>query len=286
MGRLYWQVSDFPGSSQMLARGADQMRRLGNQSEEATAAGFAAEIFGFMGQFSTAFAYAERGIQVAQESHNPFAEAATTQYRGFVRDQHGDWAQAIDDYETARRIAESAGDIFRVYIVKYYEGQACTMGGDPAQGRVLLDESLDLAARIGTKFGLPYQKVYLAGSLLALGELAGVRPLCEEAIPLAEEAGDRWIKALALRALAEAVSRLDPTNRQEAERAVLEAIQIQREIGANPELGRTHASYARLLGAWGETQRAKETLTQAIGMFQEMGMAWDLAQAEQALREV
>ena len=286
MGRLYWQVSDFPGSSQMLARGADQMRRLGNQSEEATAAGFAGEIFAFMGQFGTAFAYAERGVQVARDSHNPFAEAATTQYRGFVRDQHGDWAQAIDDYETARRIAESAGDIFRVYIVKYYEGQACTMGGDPARGRVLLDESLDLAARIGTKFGLPYQKVYLAGSLLALGELAGVRPLCEEAIPLAEEAGDRWIKALALRALAEAVSRLDPTNRQEAERAVLEAIQIQREIGANPELGRTHASYARLLGAWGETQRAKETLTQAIGMFQEMGMAWDLAQAEQALREV
>ena len=286
MGRLYWQVSDFPNSSQMLARGADQMRRLGNKSEEATAAGFAAEIFGFMGQFSTAFAYAERGIQVAQDSHNPFAEAATNQYLGFVRDQHGDWAQAINDYENARHIAESAGDIFRVYIVKYYEGQACAMGGDPARGRSLLEESLDLAAKIGTKFGRAYQKAYLAGSLLALGELNGVLPLCEEAIPLAEEAGDKWIKALALRTLAEAVSRLDPSNRQEPERAVLEAIQILREIGAKPELGRTYASYARLLRAWREKQRAKATLTQAIGMFQEMGMAWDVERAEQALREV
>jgi hypothetical protein len=32
--------------------------------------------------------------------------------------------------------------------------------------------------------------------------------------------------------------------------------------------------------------KAKQHLTKAIGMFQEMGMAWDLAQAEQALREV
>jgi tetratricopeptide (TPR) repeat protein len=286
MGRLYWQVSDFPNSSQMLARGVDQMRRLGNKSEEATAAGFAGELFGMMGEFSTAFQYAERGIKVAREIHNPFAEAATNQYRGFVRDQHGDWAQAIEDYENARRIAESAGDIFRVYIVKYYAGQASTMAGDPARGRALLEESLDLAAKIGTKFGLPYQKVYLAGSLLALGELDAISPLCEEAIPLAEEAGDKWIKSLALRTLAEGVSRLDPSNRQEAERAILQAIRIQREIGANSELARTYASYARLLEAWGEKQRAKETLTQAIGMFQEMGMAWDLAQAEQALREV
>ncbi len=111
-------------------------------------------------------------------------------------------------------------------------------------------------------------------------------PLCEEAIPLAEEAGDKWIKALALRTLAEAVSRLDPSNRQDAERAVLEAIQIQREIGAQAELGRTYVSYARLLRAWREAERARETLTQAIGMFQEMGMAWDLSQAESALRDL
>ena len=43
--------------------------------------------------------------------------------------------------------------------------------------------------------------------------------------------------------------------------------------------------YAKLLKAKGESERAKEYLAQAIDMFQQMGMTWDLAQAEQALQE-
>ncbi|MEK7715391.1 MAG: hypothetical protein AAB387_08080 [candidate division NC10 bacterium] len=42
-------------------------------------------------------------------------------------------------------------------------------------------------------------------------------------------------------------------------------------------------SYARLLKARGEEKNAKELLARAIGMFQEMGMAWDLERAEQTL---
>lgn len=44
-------------------------------------------------------------------------------------------------------------------------------------------------------------------------------------------------------------------------------------------------SSPRLLKAWGREERVREYLAQVIGMFQEMGMAWDLAQAEQAFRE-
>ncbi len=45
-------------------------------------------------------------------------------------------------------------------------------------------------------------------------------------------------------------------------------------------------SYSRILKARGESERAKDYLTKATGMFKEMGMAWDLARAEQALRDL
>jgi hypothetical protein len=45
-------------------------------------------------------------------------------------------------------------------------------------------------------------------------------------------------------------------------------------------------SYARLLKAKGEAEKAEEQLAKAIGMFQEMGMAWDLERANQALRDL
>ncbi len=39
--------------------------------------------------------------------------------------------------------------------------------------------------------------------------------------------------------------------------------------------------YARLLQCWGQQDTATHYLTEAISMFQEMHMDWELAQAEQ-----
>ena len=63
---------------------------------------------------------------------------------------------------------------------------------------------------------------------------------------------------------------------------MLEAIRIQQEISNQPELARSYVSYARLLQGWGEAAKARDYLAQATDMFQHMGMAWDLAQAEAA----
>jgi len=283
MGRVYILQADFARASQLLARSAEQMHQLGNRSEEATAAGFAGYAFGFLGEFEQALAYVDHGIHLAQEMQNPFAEAAAYQYRANVHDQRGAWAQAITDFQEARRVAERAGDRFRVYLVKFFEGRAHTMAGDPAQGRVLLEESLALAEQLRTTFGLVYAKVFFAACLLALGELAVVPPLCHEAIRLAAEAGDQFHNALAHRTLAEALCALDPVDLQQAEGAIQEAIRLQQDIGAKPELARTYVSYARLLLSQGQGDKAKAYLTQAISMFQQMHMGWDLTQAERAL---
>ena len=50
------------------------------------------------------------------------------------------------------------------------------------------------------------------------------------------------------------------------------------------ELARTYVSYARLLEARGNSVGARDYLVKAIGMFRDMGMAWDLERAEQTLR--
>ena len=286
LGRAYWFSSELAASVQMLERSAEQMGRLGNKSEESTAAAFAGFILAIMGKFDRSLASVDHGIQLAREIQNPFAEAACEFFRGIFQDQRGDWGQAAADYEEAQRAAEAAGDLFRVYIVKAWEGRARAMAGDPDRGRALVEESLARATKIGTRFVRHQQKAHLAACLLALGRVDEVPSVCEEAIGQAEESGDKFIKALALRTLGEASSILDPSDPQKGETVILEAIRLLQEIGAKPELARSYLSYARLLKTKGEVDKAKEQLAKAIGMFREMGMAWDLAQAEQALREV
>jgi class 3 adenylate cyclase/tetratricopeptide (TPR) repeat protein len=286
MGRVYFLFSDYLKASRLLARSVEQMRRLGNTSEEATAAGFAGFAFGFMGEFESAFVHANHGLHLAREIQNPFAEAAAYFYRGLIHEQRGAWPESIKDCEEARRIGERVGDLFRIYVVKCTEGRVYTLSGDPARGRALLEEAAALAEQLGTNFWLAWRTSYLAACLLALGELEAVPPLCYEAIRVADVTGDQYPKTLAQRTLAEAWFALGSAAPESADELMLEAIRLQQSIGAKPELSRSYVTYARTLQARGERDKARMYLIQAIDMFRQMAMTWDLVHAEQTLHSI
>jgi tetratricopeptide (TPR) repeat protein len=63
MGRVYYVLSDYANARRMLARSAEQMRRLGHTIEEATATGSAGVAYGYLGAFEHALASAARGGQ-------------------------------------------------------------------------------------------------------------------------------------------------------------------------------------------------------------------------------
>jgi class 3 adenylate cyclase/tetratricopeptide (TPR) repeat protein len=284
MARAYLRFDPLK-ASRMFERSVEQMSRLGNKGEEATASGIAGQCFAFVGEFDRALAYADRGLGLAREIQNPLAEAAAYFYRGVLRDQRGEWGAAMADYESARRVAEPAGDLFRVYVVKFWESRTHTRAGDPSRGRRLVEEGFALAEQIGTKFVLAHGKASLAECLLALGEVEEACRVCEEAITLSEEGRDQFGGAIAHRIFAEALIRLRPPDSR-WRHEILEAMRIQQAAGAQPELARSYLSHARLLKASGEIEQARAQLVQAMAMFQRMGMVWDLDRAEQALRDL
>jgi class 3 adenylate cyclase/tetratricopeptide (TPR) repeat protein len=286
MGRVHYQLSDFTQASRFMERSIEQMRRIGNKVEESTASAFAGYVLAHLGEFDRALAHANHGIQLAREIQNPFTEANAYHLRGCLFDQRGEWTRAIADYKKAIRIAEKAEDLFRLYMVKSWIGRAHAMIGQPGRGRELLEESSALAEKIGTKFWLAWQKTAHAACLGMLGELETGARLCQEAIRLGEETIDKYVIAFANRSLAEILSRLEPLDPEKADRAILQALRIQQEIDVKPELARSYVSYANLLTGRGERQKAKEYLARAIGMFQQMGMRWDLAQADQLLQNL
>jgi tetratricopeptide (TPR) repeat protein len=268
----------------MLARSTAQMHQLGDRSEEATAAGYAAVPFGLLGQFAEALAYGDHGVALARALTNPYAEAAALQYRGLVHDQQGAWTQALEDFHAARRVAEGLADPFRVYLVHLYEGWTSTRAGDPAAGQVLLQQFLTLAEQMGTVFFVAMGKACLAACALALGDLDTVPALCQEAQRMAAETADRYAQAVASRVLAEALTRGITPDRQQAEQAIGDAIRLFTELEFRPELARSYVCYARLLQQWGQQETAAHYLSEAMTMFQEMSMAWDLAQAAEVRR--
>jgi hypothetical protein len=232
------------------------MQRIGNRGEEATAAGVAANCFAWHGEPAQARAYSDRAVALARELTNPFAEAAALDCRGFVHDQQGAWPQ---DFGAARRVAEAAGDQFRVYIVNLQESWTHSKAGNPAAGRALVEQGLRFAEKIGTVFYLALGKAWLAACAVALGD--GTAPaLCRDALLEAEKTSDRLAQAVAYCALAEALAqdRAAP-DRAPAEEAMAETIRLYKEIEFNPELARTYVSYARFLQGWGRTTKPNPT---------------------------
>ena len=277
MGRVYWQLSDFARSAHMMERSVQQMRLLGNRNEESTAAGFVSALFGYMGDFEKALFYSEFGLKLAQELRNPYAEAASLHYRGIIRDQQGLWDAAIADYVSAQKVAGAVGDQFRFYIAKFMEGRAQCMTGDLAAGRKLLEEGIAVAKQLGTTFLLGQAKSFLAACGLEDRPFEELRPLCAEAIDLARKAGDQFTEALALRVLAEVLSRLGPRDgASEAMDAISAAIRIQEGIGAKPELARSYTSLARILQAQGRPEEALASFEKSAALFKALGMRWDL----------
>ena len=282
MGRRYYLTGEYTRAGRLLARSVEQMRNLGNPTEEATAAGFAGVAFGALGEFERALAYADHGLHLAQQLKNPFVEAAAYNYRAVAHCHQGSAAAAIADCEEARRIAERVGDRFRIYLVQLYESQAYTMAGNPAKAREMLEASITLAKELGTTTLLAWGEGLLAMTLLALGDADAAEPLCRKAMRMAERTHDRLANALAHRTLAEALAVLQPGNTTVAETTMLEAMRIQREMGCEPELGRSHLAYAGLLDGSGRTEEAAGQLAQAVEIFCRLGMPADLARAEAA----
>jgi class 3 adenylate cyclase/tetratricopeptide (TPR) repeat protein len=281
VGRSCWVIGDYARSGELLARSVDQMKALGNTTEEATAAGFAGVAFAALGEFSRALAYADHGVQLSERLQNPFVGAAAYSYRALAHCYQGAAAEAIADCELARQLAERTGDRFRIYLLRFPEGQAYAMLGDPQRARKVLDDNIALAKQLGTTALLAWGQGLLAMTLLALGERDAVTPLCHEAIRLAGATRDELARALAHRTLAEALGEAGSTQAGQSEAAMLEAIRIQRNLGNRPELARSYVAYARILHRWGRHDEARQYLTDAAQMFREMGMARDLATAEQ-----
>ena len=149
------------------------------------------------------------------------------------------------------------------------------------KGRGLLEQALSLAEQLGTTFQVALGKAFLAACYAALGTLDAVPALCQEV----RQTSDRLARAVSSRALAEALSRGLAAPLPEAEQAMSDALQLFTELGFHPELARTYLCHAYLLQQRGQREAATRCLSEAVGMFRDMGMARDLERAERALRE-
>jgi len=118
---------------------------------------------------------------------------------------------------------------------------------------------------------------------LGLGDLKNARSLAEEALRLSQKNNEKATEGWSWLLLGTISGKTEPLQINKAEGCILKGIEICKElkIKTNYSLGYLYLGQLYLNG--GEKEKALENIKKAEGMFQEMGMDYWLAKAQEVL---
>lgn len=249
--------------------------------ERSASLGLAACADAFRGQFAAASAWLDRCRQLESAPADAAMRAAEAFYRALVAHTRGDWTATVASATEAITRARAADNRIYEYVAHVYLGPALARQGQIAEGLKVQRIALSLADQAHTQVIVARAHAYLAEILLLAGQHEAAHAAADHGLTLAEAHGHLLEAALCARVRGEVDTVLGRWDA--AAEALEDAGRRLAELEAWPERARAEAALGRLKLARGDSGQAHAHLTRAAQHFQEMAMAWDLAQARAVL---
>jgi class 3 adenylate cyclase/tetratricopeptide (TPR) repeat protein len=234
-----------------------------------------------LGRFEEAAGVANKTVESARASNNPYALANAISAWGFVCARRGDLPAAIPLLEEGLRLARTLG--FRNFATALggLLAEALAQTARSADAEALLDE---LPASVGTLYTSGYVPRPL--TLLVLGRLSDARRLATEALAWHRNRGERGAEAWDLWLLGEIGARESPREAPTAADLLRQALTLADELAMRPLAGHCHLGLGKLYRRTGKRQEAQQHLATATTMYSESDMRFWLEQAEAEMRDL
>ncbi len=174
----------------------------------------------------------------------PRSEAGLLQIEGMVRTWVGEAPQALEALSKALALADAAGDLIRTCVTRGLRGHAHFAHGLLKEAKVDLEQAIAEAAALGPVPYLPLYYCWLAEVGSRNGQHDDALKHARHAWRLSQRQGQAWNRAPVLRALARGFAHAGQPNIAASERAVREAIAIERSVGFRVGLADSHVAYA------------------------------------------
>jgi class 3 adenylate cyclase/tetratricopeptide (TPR) repeat protein len=279
IGRTLAVAGDFPKAGPLLAKGIALAEKFHDDELLAGSLGFYASTFWFQGQRTTGLSVAERGLAVAERSLLPSRIAGNLMSFGFVETFGGFFAEAEHYLDRCLSVAEPQHFIQPMYIAYGCKGYLALQRGDLARARRYLDDALQLATTNKIMAFVPMQQAHRAELALAEGALADALNFAEAACLLGEKTRQRMSLGEAQRVLGKVYTHIQEWDK--AEQAIKTSLELQRKCNALPFVAFSLSELAQLDRARGSIEAARVSNTEAIDLFEQLGMAWHLDRARQ-----
>lgn len=221
-----------------------------NTTEIIVSSDMAAGALSVLGDFETALEESRALLHAAEETGDPATLAAAQVFLLAIYQHRGMWREATDIGREAIARARDAANFIYEYDALAFLGLAVARGGDISGGIEIQESAIQLAkqAQINLLMGRTYG--WLAEIYRLAGRLEDSRDAALAGLSLAQDAGNRFERALCQRQLGETFLALGDTA---AAREQLDDAAAEFEAeSALPELLRTRLAIAALAAATGD----------------------------------
>jgi class 3 adenylate cyclase/tetratricopeptide (TPR) repeat protein len=230
-----------------------------------------------LGEFDEGLAHARAAIGIA-EAHHPATLGQVSYGLGYVHLRRGEADSAIAALERGLSSARQWNTSLLVPYLASALGEAYLMVGRLAEALPLLEEGA-VSERVARSLRL----ARLGEGYLRAGRLDAAWNTAERALHSAREAKERGYEAWTLSLLGALTAGREPSDVAAGEQHYRQAMAIATELSMRPLVARCHLGLGVLYRRAARDPEAREHLSQATAVFQEMKMRYWLDKARDEL---
>jgi hypothetical protein len=236
-----------------------------------------------VGAWETAYQSARRGLELAEArsmgTTGPSATFARMQLAMIQAGNHS-WQACLQTLEPLLPLMEPGTITPPLYMALSLRGLAQSHLGKTKDGIASLQLACAWATENHYRVFDYLPRLFLAESLLLDGQIDRARAEVERELADARQSGDRWATGVGLKLTADIRIRQAEPAWMEIENLLVESMRLLRQVRARADLARTYLSMRRLYDRAGQIAWAVDCHFRATTIFDELGMAEELRQAQ------
>ena len=283
---LYSDLANIiPSVLDLLEKNGKQLERLmgRNFNQYSNLCGMCGLAHFCLGDFQKGEIYFEKGLQTAIA----FGQDQTTgmvEYRcGLGYLVKGDWKFAAQHLKSSIKCLKKAKLANTLGHALSALGYVRSHLDDLETAKKNIEDGIAIKKESWIETGLAYQYFDLGHCQLKLGDLVGARDSVEKALELSERHHEKLIEGRSLITLGKVLSKLQPTEIDQAEGSIKNGIGVLEELKSKPFLSIGYLVLGQFYADIGLQDESKKNLHLAECMFQEMGMDYWLHQTQEIL---
>ena len=238
---------------------------------------------GWCGNFSEGRPFLEKGLRFAAEINHRDSLALTELISGFFYSAKGEGEITAKHFQSAIRYIEEVKFVHILGAAWTGLGWGYHLLGEQEKARMHVEEGIRILNDLGIRYHVSRSYFVLTMVHFASGDLSSARISAEKAMEFSQNCDEKHFEAISKIWLGRILGRVKRSEVSKVTQDIYEGIKILDELRLKPFSAQGYLFLGELYVDRGQGEKALENLKRAEGMFQEMGMDYWLAKAQEVL---